>query len=230
VGLSGLEPLTSALSGRFKTPGHAKRRPPVRVNSPLDKAQRSDSGTRCQSTSGAGFHRRESRTPPKLMIAHVGAFASVFVRGWLCGLAPKMAPRFPENASSLGGVSVRQPFPAWRQHAPHLTQVDECVCQYRCGRPNRSWVTMAEAANQLASQGVLRCVGCGVNAVGPRSGAGLTIMVERDDDSCVDRCATENGESSGVHEAGQHRDGRVANLPRLHGIRGRGTLGPQVGA
>jgi len=33
VGLSGLEPLTSALSGRFRTPGHAKRRQRVAVNS-----------------------------------------------------------------------------------------------------------------------------------------------------------------------------------------------------
>jgi hypothetical protein len=66
VGLSGLEPLTSALSGRFRTPGHAKRRPPVAVNSRPDKAQRSHSGTRCQSTCGTGFRRRESRTPPEV--------------------------------------------------------------------------------------------------------------------------------------------------------------------
>ena len=40
VGLSGLEPLTSALSGRFGPPEHAKRRRRVAVNSRPDKAQR----------------------------------------------------------------------------------------------------------------------------------------------------------------------------------------------
>jgi hypothetical protein len=40
VGLSGLEPLTSALSGRFRTPEDAKRRQRVAVNSRPDKAQR----------------------------------------------------------------------------------------------------------------------------------------------------------------------------------------------
>ena len=40
VGLSGLEPLTSALSGRFRPPDHANRRQRVAVNSPPDKAQR----------------------------------------------------------------------------------------------------------------------------------------------------------------------------------------------
>jgi ABC-2 type transport system permease protein len=40
VGLSGLEPLTSALSGRLRPPEHAKRRQRVAVNSRPDKAQR----------------------------------------------------------------------------------------------------------------------------------------------------------------------------------------------
>jgi hypothetical protein len=40
VGLSGLEPLTSALSGRFRPPEHANRRQRVAVNSRADKAQR----------------------------------------------------------------------------------------------------------------------------------------------------------------------------------------------
>ena len=66
VGLSGLEPLTSALSGRFRPPEHAKRRQRVAVNSRPDKAQRRNSGTRCQSTSGTGLRRRESPTPPRV--------------------------------------------------------------------------------------------------------------------------------------------------------------------
>src|SRR5215216_774314 len=71
VGLSGLEPLTSALSGRFRPPEHAKRRQRVAVNSRPDKAQRGNSGTRCQSTSGTDLRRRESRTRPELIMMHV---------------------------------------------------------------------------------------------------------------------------------------------------------------
>jgi hypothetical protein len=66
VGLSGLEPLTSALSGRFRPPEHARKRQRVAVNSRSDKAQRRSSGTRCHSTSGTGLRRRESRTRPRV--------------------------------------------------------------------------------------------------------------------------------------------------------------------
>src|SRR5436305_15059904 len=38
------------------------------------------------------------------------------------------------------------------------------------------------------------------------------------------------GRSHGIHEARKHRNGCVSNLPRVHGVWGRGTVDSQMGA
>ena len=103
---------TSALSGRFRTPGHAKRRPPVAVNSPPDKAQRSDSGTRC--------HRRLARVsvvvspvrPPKLMMPTSVVRLMTF------------------HSSTSGRTDLETDLLPWVTHpeSPRIRPADQLIC------------------------------------------------------------------------------------------------------